>query len=200
MSKNILLQKNIDTEKEKKVTGDIAVARSKQKEIDIIKVKKVANDIALAKAKQKKLDTKKEKKVADNIALALAKSEIRLAENNEWIKYIAKASYDGRPETGPGRQPGLVAGRLEDRLHVRQPHRISRIVRGGGGGRGTDPAVLLSTRGQRRQNLGHARENQLPKRCLPDLRLPLPARPTRPGREGAGHHVHPRRADRPVQR
>ena len=94
MSKNILLQKNIDTEKEKKITGDIAVARSKQKEIDIIKVKKVANDIALAKAKQKKLDTKKEKKVADNIALALAKSEIRLAENNEWIKYIAKASYD----------------------------------------------------------------------------------------------------------
>ena len=94
MSKNILLQKNIDTEKEKKVTGDIAVARSKQKEIDIIKVKKVANDIALAKAKQKKLDTKKEKEVADNIALALEKSEIRLAENNEWIKYIAKASYD----------------------------------------------------------------------------------------------------------
>ena len=44
--------------------------------------------------KQKNIDAKREKKVADNIILALAKSEARLAENNQWIKHIAKASYD----------------------------------------------------------------------------------------------------------
>jgi PAS domain S-box-containing protein len=32
--------------------------------------------------------------VAADIVLALAKSDARLLENNEWIKYIAKASYD----------------------------------------------------------------------------------------------------------
>ena len=42
----------------------------------------------------KKIDTKKEKIIADNIILAQAKSDARLAENNEWIKYIGKTSYD----------------------------------------------------------------------------------------------------------
>ena len=32
--------------------------------------------------------------MAGNIILAQAKSDARLAENNEWIKYIAKTSYD----------------------------------------------------------------------------------------------------------
>ena len=72
MSKSILLQKNIDAEKEKIV----------------------ADNIGIAKSKQKKLDIKNEKVVAGNIALALGRSEARLLENNEWIKYIAKASYD----------------------------------------------------------------------------------------------------------
>lgn len=94
MSKHVLLQKNIDAIKEKKITDDIAIARSKQKAIDIIRVKKVTDDIVLVKSKQKKLDAKKEKTVADDIAIALAKAETRLEENNEWIKYIAKASYD----------------------------------------------------------------------------------------------------------
>jgi hypothetical protein len=46
------------------------------------------------KSVQKKIDVKKEKIVAGNITLAKAKSDARLAENSEWIKYIAKASYD----------------------------------------------------------------------------------------------------------
>ena len=71
-SQSILLQKNIDAGKEK-----------------------IENDnIILAKLEQKGIDIKREKIVADNIIRALAKSDARLAENTEWIKYIAKASYD----------------------------------------------------------------------------------------------------------
>jgi PAS domain S-box-containing protein len=44
--------------------------------------------------KQKAIDTKKQKVVAANIVIAQTKSDVRLAENNEWIKYIAKTSYD----------------------------------------------------------------------------------------------------------
>jgi PAS domain S-box-containing protein len=72
ISQNILKQKNIDTEKERIV----------------------ADNIVLAKSKQKKIDNRKEKIVAGNIIVALKKSDSRLEENNEWIKYIAKASYD----------------------------------------------------------------------------------------------------------
>jgi PAS domain S-box-containing protein len=43
---------------------------------------------------QKNINTKKEKIVAANIVIAQNKSDVRLAENNEWIKYIAKTSYD----------------------------------------------------------------------------------------------------------
>jgi PAS domain S-box-containing protein len=56
--------------------------------------KLVADNIILAKSKHKIVDTKKEKIVAANIILAQGKSDARLAENNEWIKYIAKTSYD----------------------------------------------------------------------------------------------------------
>ena len=94
MSRSILLQKNIDSINKKTVAGDIALARSKQKKIDVIRVKKVTDDIALAKSKQKKVDIKKDKLVAANIILAQAKSDARLSENNQWIKYIAKTSYD----------------------------------------------------------------------------------------------------------
>jgi PAS domain S-box-containing protein len=116
MTLSILKQKNIDTQKEKIVAGDIALAKSEQKEIDIKKEKIVADNIVLAKSEQKDIDAQKEKIVADNIELAKSKqikidikrekivagdiilaqekSEARLAENNEWIKYIAKASYD----------------------------------------------------------------------------------------------------------
>lgn len=94
MSKNILLQKNIDTEKEMTVAADIATAKASQEKLDVKNEKKVAHDIALVKAKQKKADTKKEKKVAGDIVKAQIKSDARLAKNNEWIKYIAKASYD----------------------------------------------------------------------------------------------------------
>jgi PAS domain S-box-containing protein len=45
-------------------------------------------------AKQKKTDIQNEKTVAADIAVAQTRSDARLAENNEWIKYIAKASYD----------------------------------------------------------------------------------------------------------
>jgi PAS domain S-box-containing protein len=87
-------QKDIDTKKEKIVADDIALAKSAQKKIDIKKEKIVADDIAEAKSKQKDIDIEKEKIVADDIILAKAKAEAGLAENNEWIKHIAKTSYD----------------------------------------------------------------------------------------------------------
>lgn len=65
-----------------------------QKEIDTRNKKIVADNIVLAKSKQKKLDRKKEKIVAENIMAAMIKSDARLAANNEWIKCIAKTSYD----------------------------------------------------------------------------------------------------------
>ncbi len=87
-------QEEIDIKKEKIVADNIVLAKSKQKKIDIKKEKIVADNIVLAKSKQKKIDIKKEKIVADNIVLAQEKSDARLAKNNEWIKYIAKSSYD----------------------------------------------------------------------------------------------------------
>ncbi|MEO6732620.1 MAG: PAS domain-containing protein [Ferruginibacter sp.] len=72
MRETILLQKHIDEKKEQLVAGNIILAKSVQKKIDI----------------------KKEKIVSDDIKRAQQKSDIRLAENNEWIKYIAKESYD----------------------------------------------------------------------------------------------------------
>ncbi|HMK27146.1 MAG TPA: PAS domain S-box protein [Chitinophagaceae bacterium] len=87
-------QKEIDTQKEKIVADNIALAKSKQISIDIKKEKIVADDIALAKSKQISIDIKKEKIVADDIILAKAKADAGLAENNEWIKHIAKTSYD----------------------------------------------------------------------------------------------------------
>ncbi len=93
-SQSIVRQKNIDTKKEKIVADNIVLAKSKQKEIDVKKEKTVAENIILAKSKQKIVDTKKEKIVAANIIVAQGKADARLAENNEWIKYIAKTSYD----------------------------------------------------------------------------------------------------------
>ncbi|MEI9912204.1 MAG: PAS domain-containing protein [Bacteroidota bacterium] len=87
-------QKGIDTKNKKRVAKNIVLAKSKQIEIDFKKEKKVAHNIILAKSKQRKIDIKNGKIVADNILLAQAKSDTRLAENNEWIKYIAKTSYD----------------------------------------------------------------------------------------------------------
>ena len=65
-----------------------------QKEIDRKKDKIVEDNIILAKSKQKMMEAQKDKIVADNIIVAQKKSDARLAENNEWIKYIAKISYD----------------------------------------------------------------------------------------------------------
>ena len=94
MSQSILKQKQIDAGKEKIVAENIELVKAEQKELDIEKDKVVADDIALAKSEQKKLDLKKDKIVANNIILAQEKSDFRHADNNEWIKYIAKASYD----------------------------------------------------------------------------------------------------------
>ena len=98
VAQNIILvkskQKNIDSKKEKVVADNIVLAKSKQKNIDTKKEKAVADNIVLAKSKQKNIDSKKEKVVADNIMTALAKSDKRQAANTEWIKYIAKTSYD----------------------------------------------------------------------------------------------------------
>lgn len=94
MSKSISLQKSIDAKKEKVVTQNIDIARLKQKGIDVKIKKKNADDIALIKSKQVIIDTRKDKIVAENIVLAQDRSDARLLENNEWIKYIARASYD----------------------------------------------------------------------------------------------------------
>ena len=98
VSDNIVLakskQKVIDIKKEKVVADNIALAKSEQKEIDTQKEKRVADNIDLAKSKQKVIDIKKEKVVAENIILAQVKSDDRLAENDLWIKHIAKTSYD----------------------------------------------------------------------------------------------------------
>jgi PAS domain S-box-containing protein len=51
-------------------------------------------DLSESILKQKNIDTKKDKIVAANIVIAQTKSDVRLAENNAWIKYIAKNSYD----------------------------------------------------------------------------------------------------------
>ncbi|KAA9041004.1 PAS domain-containing protein [Ginsengibacter hankyongi] len=81
---------------EKAITtiSDRSQSIRKQKEIDTKKDKIVEDNIILAKSRQKKVEVKKEKIVADNIIVAQERSDARLAENNEWIKYIAKASYD----------------------------------------------------------------------------------------------------------
>jgi PAS domain S-box-containing protein len=110
MSQSILLQRNIDSQKEKIVADNIVLAkseqeevdlrkekvveanivqaRSEQKEIDTLKEKIVADNITRAKSNQKKIDTRKEKIVADNIILAAAKSDARLVENNEELSEI----------------------------------------------------------------------------------------------------------------
>jgi PAS domain S-box-containing protein len=72
MTQTILLQKNIDTKKEEIVEHNIVLAKSEQKAIDV----------------------KKEKIIDANIKLAQADADARFSENNEWIKYIAKTSYD----------------------------------------------------------------------------------------------------------
>ncbi len=87
-------QKQIDIEKEKIVENNISLVKAKQKKIDSNKEKKVAHNITVAKSKQKEVDSKNKKIVDNDIIVAKAKSDARLAENNEWIKYIAKSSYD----------------------------------------------------------------------------------------------------------
>jgi len=81
---------------EKSITSiaDLSQSIQEQKNIDLENKKIVAGDIVLAKSRQKEIDITKEKIVAEDIIIAQAKSDSRLAENNEWIKYIAKASYD----------------------------------------------------------------------------------------------------------
>lgn len=65
-----------------------------QKNIDIRKEKIVKDNIDLANAKQKQITEQREKVVAEDIVIALAKSAATIAENSEWIKYIAKTAYD----------------------------------------------------------------------------------------------------------
>lgn len=81
---------------EKAITtiSDMTHSILKQKKIDTRKDKIVEDNIILAKSRQKKIEAKKEKIVAGNIIMAQEKSDARLAENNQWIKYIAKTSYD----------------------------------------------------------------------------------------------------------
>lgn len=73
---------------------DISKRILEQKNIDIRKEKTVRDNIDLANDKQKQITEERERVVAEDIVEALAKSAAKLAENNEWIKYIAKTSYD----------------------------------------------------------------------------------------------------------
>ncbi|MGZ5134081.1 MAG: PAS domain-containing protein [Flavitalea sp.] len=81
---------------EKSITTIVDMSKSilKQKNINTKKEKIVADNIVLAKSKQKRINFKKDTEVAKNIKVAQAKSDARLAENNAWIKFIAKTSYD----------------------------------------------------------------------------------------------------------
>ncbi|MEI9944561.1 MAG: PAS domain-containing protein [Chitinophagaceae bacterium] len=94
MRPGLLLQKGIDIKNEKTVADNIVLVQANQKKIDVKNKKKVADNIVLVQANQEKIDVKKEKIVAKNIVLALAKADAQLKENNEWIKYISKSSYD----------------------------------------------------------------------------------------------------------
>ncbi|HSN61958.1 MAG TPA: PAS domain-containing protein, partial [Ferruginibacter sp.] len=51
-------------------------------------------DLSESVRKQENIDIKKDNIVAKDIIIAQEKSDKRLAENNAWIKYIAKTSYD----------------------------------------------------------------------------------------------------------
>ncbi len=73
---------------------DISKRILEQKKLDIQKEKIVADNIELAKNKQKRITAQREKAVAEDIVVALAKSAAMLTENKEWIRYIAKTSYD----------------------------------------------------------------------------------------------------------
>jgi PAS domain S-box-containing protein len=74
--------------------ADMSQSILRQKEIDTKKDKIVEANIILAETKHKKIEEKKDKRVAHDIIVAQEKSDARLAENNEWIKHIAKTSYD----------------------------------------------------------------------------------------------------------
>lgn len=86
----------MDTGIEKSIItiSDISQSILHQKNIDIKKEKIVTDNVILAKSKQKIIDIKREKVVAGDIIEAQAKSDARFFKNNEWIKYIAKTSYD----------------------------------------------------------------------------------------------------------
>ena len=73
---------------------DLGPGLLRQQHIDSKKEKIVAANIVIAKAKQVKIDIRRDKLVASDIVAAQAKAEARLSENNAWIKYIAKTSYD----------------------------------------------------------------------------------------------------------
>ena len=87
-------QKKIDARRKNIVAVNIALVQSKQIEIDKEKEKIVADNIVIAKTKQKRIDIRNKKIAADNVQQTQNKCDARLAENNAWIKYIAKASYD----------------------------------------------------------------------------------------------------------
>jgi PAS domain S-box-containing protein len=74
--------------------SDMREEISKQQNVDARNQKMVAANVLHATAAQKKVDLKNERITRENTRLALLKSNTRFAANNEWIKYIAKTSYD----------------------------------------------------------------------------------------------------------
>ncbi|MEP7164742.1 MAG: PAS domain S-box protein [Ferruginibacter sp.] len=94
MRQSILNQKNIDTKKEKIVSDNIVLAKTKQKNIDVKKEKIVAHNIIIAIAKQKQRDIKKEKVVADNIIQAQARSDKEKLDQETLIRKKLVNEYE----------------------------------------------------------------------------------------------------------
>lgn len=116
MRQTLRHQEKIDHEKEKAVADNIVLARTKQQEIDFIKDQAMEDSIVLARSEQQEIDFEKEIALAENIVQIVSKQRIidvekekivaddiveaqtiadgQLAESNEWIRNIAKTSYD----------------------------------------------------------------------------------------------------------
>ncbi|HTE27683.1 PAS domain-containing sensor histidine kinase [Flavitalea sp.] len=93
-SQQILKQEYIDAVKAETVEHDIQLAISKQFKIDRTQKIKTKRHLLMVQTKQKSLDIKKAKSIARDIKIALKKSALLVEENNDWIKEIARNSYD----------------------------------------------------------------------------------------------------------
>lgn len=119
MSRDIINQSNIDTEKEKIVSKNIVLARSRQKNIDTRNKKIVAHNIVVAKAKQQQIDTTRDKEISRDIELVKSKQKSIDLKNEKLVNRnirLAKAKAEGekRRYENIGRKKILAA--IEENL------------------------------------------------------------------------------------